>query len=632
MVGVRRLTTLLLVLTTQEVAQASVFAVSPGEEHSIPLADSACPTFSWGASDRRTGFELAVYGIQPDDSLTQEPALRQRLPAGVTTWTPNGLGCLRNGAYAWVVRALPAGTEPSPWSRPRMFEVAEPAATDFDALVERVVERVLRRLLDEERAHAVSAPASEDMSPAEPESRPPSERVSSAFSTSFIADAAEFSFPPCTEVPSLFADVPNDHPLCPFIKQFYADEITQGCAADPDLRFCPDEVVTRSHLAVYVERAMRGTFAWNVDADVLDGLDSTAFLQLAGGAMAGNINIQLTNELVDVGSGNTSFHPAFANLAGQLTVDENATFGDSPGADTATIDAALVANGNVTLGDSVSDTATIQAGPLNLPNATTAADALVLGGDTNLYRSAANVLRTDDSFLVAQNITLGNALGDTLTIAGTIQGASPLVFEGGATNGFETALVITDATADRTLTIPDATGEVSLLGPTIEGSEIDDVERVVNLPITAFLNCESDSPIDFSSGDDFHPDFALSRLYLEWDVDSTPDDGSVCTTFTTPADYVSNPTVRLVAQAGAAEDVWRLLHSQCPLGGTNCGNWGSSDCDGGQTSGDVYTCSFDLAVGSSLHSGDTLKVRVSRLAGSNPMRLYGIEFRYQASQ
>jgi len=94
------------------------------------------------------------------------------------------------------------------------------------------------------------------------------------------------------------------------------------------------------------------------------------------------------------------------------------------------VDLDLSVNGNTTLGDSNADTVTINAGPVNLPNATSAADALVLGVDANLYRSAADTLRTDDNLIVDGNltvnggstsinsttITLGDAATDTVTI------------------------------------------------------------------------------------------------------------------------------------------------------------------------------------------------------------------------
>jgi len=69
--------------------------------------------------------------------------------------------------------------------------------------------------------------------------------------------------------------------------------------------------------------------------------------------------------------------------------------------------------------------------------------------------TTANV--THANLTATGNVALGNAASDTVTITGTIQGASPLVFEGGTANGYETTLAITDPTADRTWTLPDAT-------------------------------------------------------------------------------------------------------------------------------------------------------------------------------
>ena len=49
-----------------------------------------------------------------------------------------------------------------------------------------------------------------------------------------------------------------------------------------------------------------------------------------------------------------------------------------------------------------------------------------------------------------------NATQSTITSIGTLSGATPLVFEGGTPNDFETSISVTDPTADRTWTIPDA--------------------------------------------------------------------------------------------------------------------------------------------------------------------------------
>ena len=63
-------------------------------------------------------------------------------------------------------------------------------------------------------------------------------------------------------------------------------------------------------------------------------------------------------------------------------------------------------------------------------------------------------------------LVLGDAAADTLTVNATLQGASPLTFEGGTADGYETTFAITDPTADRTITFPNLTGTVSLITAT----------------------------------------------------------------------------------------------------------------------------------------------------------------------
>jgi len=64
----------------------------------------------------------------------------------------------------------------------------------------------------------------------------------------------------------------------------------------------------------------------------------------------------------------------------------------------------LTVNGDVVLGSDALDTLTFNGGPVNFPNATSSGDAIVLGGDVNLYRDGANNLRTNDNFTVDGNI------------------------------------------------------------------------------------------------------------------------------------------------------------------------------------------------------------------------------------
>lgn len=53
--------------------------------------------------------------------------------------------------------------------------------------------------------------------------------------------------------------------------------------------------------------------------------------------------------------------------------------------------------------------------------------------------------------------------GGTFTGAVTLGNAASLVFEGATDDAFETTLAVTDPTADRTITLPNATGTVGLL-------------------------------------------------------------------------------------------------------------------------------------------------------------------------
>jgi len=50
----------------------------------------------------------------------------------------------------------------------------------------------------------------------------------------------------------------------------------------------------------------------------------------------------------------------------------------------------------------------------------------------------------------------------SLTVLGTLSGATPLVFEGATADEFETSIAVTDPTADRTITLPNKTGQVQL--------------------------------------------------------------------------------------------------------------------------------------------------------------------------
>jgi hypothetical protein len=217
-------------------------------------------------------------------------------------------------------------------------------------------------------------------------------RLAAVFSLALaLATAAAAQPPPPCGPGGAFPDVPQSHPFCAWIRQMAQDQLATSCDGT---NFCPDAPVTRAQLALYFWRLTRGTASSQVDADTVDGLDSSAFLLLAGGTMTGGIDMQ-NNLVVNVGNAGTDF------LAG---------------------------------------------GGLNVAG----------------------------TFAAAGNASLGDASSDTLSVGATLQGATPLVFEGGSVDAAQTSLQVTNPTADRTVTLPNATGEVSLLGQTIDSAEITD--------------------------------------------------------------------------------------------------------------------------------------------------------------
>ena len=64
-------------------------------------------------------------------------------------------------------------------------------------------------------------------------------------------------FDPPAATGTVFADVPQSHPLAAFIEQLARDGITGGCSASPPL-YCPDAPTQRGPMAVFLLRAMHG--------------------------------------------------------------------------------------------------------------------------------------------------------------------------------------------------------------------------------------------------------------------------------------------------------------------------------------------------------------------------------------
>jgi hypothetical protein len=169
--------------------------------------------------------------------------------------------------------------------------------------------------------------------------------------------------------------------------------------------------------------------------------------------------------------------------------------------------------------------------------------------------NGSNLWLAQGSFL--SHVQIGDHPDDVLTIKSGLFGRQPLVFEGTSNNALETVLELVEPTADRTITLPDASGEVSLLGPSIEGSEIADVVRNVALPLGAFRSCDESRPLDGLEAGDTDADFVTIAgvMGILWDAitEAQADESySICATMTIPPDYRGEPVVRFEVVTAAS--------------------------------------------------------------------------------
>ncbi|HOU95686.1 MAG TPA: hypothetical protein PLN06_03570 [Bacteroidales bacterium] len=195
-----------------------------------------------------------------------------------------------------------------------------------------------------------------------------------------------------------------------------------------------------------------------------------------GAAMANNINLGGTGANT-IAIGNTQ-------TDGSITVGNSMTTGTiiigGTGPQTGTISLGPgTGNGAINIGTGTEATGTISMGTGNgaqtIAIGNGAANKTVNVGSSNT-NSTTNILSGSGGVNInasnsqPTNINTGSSNGTTtignsnsfITMAGTITGASPLVFDGATANENKTTFAITDPTATRTITFPDASGTVAL--------------------------------------------------------------------------------------------------------------------------------------------------------------------------
>ncbi len=118
--------------------------VSPGAVDRIAAIRTECPTFSWGAVEGASRYEIVVYelatGVDLEAGLELSPdneVLYTTIIGGATAWTPELDRCLApGGRYVWFVRAVFAEYEAldsTEWSKGRFFSVASaPSAAEVE--------------------------------------------------------------------------------------------------------------------------------------------------------------------------------------------------------------------------------------------------------------------------------------------------------------------------------------------------------------------------------------------------------------------------------------------------------------------------------------------------------------------
>ena len=200
-------------------------------------------------------------------------------------------------------------------------------------------------------------------------------------------------------------------------------------------------------------------------------------------ADTGAITLSTVNSNVGSAGSSTAIPVVTVNAKGLVTAVSTAAITTSltVGADTGTNDAVALASDVLDISGGSNITTTVSNNDISVAlDASPSVTNLAVGGTVIFEGSTADSFETtlqatDPS--ADRTITLQNASGTLAFLTDVTGGATPgnfttisldnnITFEGGTDDSFETTLAVAEPTADRTVTIPDVTGTIALLTAT----------------------------------------------------------------------------------------------------------------------------------------------------------------------
>ncbi|MGV8041896.1 MAG: choice-of-anchor tandem repeat GloVer-containing protein [Thermoanaerobaculaceae bacterium] len=128
------------------------------------------------------------------------------------------------------------------------------------------------------------------------------------------------SYVPPAATGTVFADVPASHWAAAWIERLYADGVTTGCGQSP-LRYCPEQVLARSEMAVFLLRLKHGA------SYVPPAGTGTAFSDVPSSHWAVGWIEQLAAEGITTGCGGGKYCPEEAVPRSQMAVFLQRTLG-----------------------------------------------------------------------------------------------------------------------------------------------------------------------------------------------------------------------------------------------------------------------------------------------------------------